>query len=105
MAALLHHVSVHPHAVVRETLGLISSKVLGHAQGLPPHVQAEAFSDAALLQASPCPLVVLPSVASAITKPLFRSHASLFPFVLHPLGPCLRAARMTVQTLTDHANS
>lgn len=56
MAALLHHVSVHPHAVAIETLGLISSKVLGPAQGLPPHVQAEAFSDAALLQASPCPL-------------------------------------------------
>lgn len=52
MAALLHHISVHPHAVVIETLGLISSKVLQPAQGLPPSVQAEAFSDAALLQAN-----------------------------------------------------
>ena len=53
MAALLHHVSVHPHAVVVETLGLISSNILQPAQGLPPYMQAEAFSDAALLQASP----------------------------------------------------
>ena len=52
MAALLHHISVHPHAVVIESLGLISSNILQPAQGLPPTVQAEAFSDAALLQAS-----------------------------------------------------
>ena len=50
MAALLHHISVHPHAVAVETLGLISSKVLDPAQGLLPSMQAEAFSDTALLQ-------------------------------------------------------
>ena len=59
MAALLHHISVHPHAVVIDTLGLISSKVLQPAQGLPPSVQAEAFSDAALLQATSFPLMLL----------------------------------------------
>lgn len=53
MAALLHHVSVHPHAVVIDTLGLLSSKALQPAQGLSPCAQAEAFSDAALLQARP----------------------------------------------------
>ena len=58
MAALLHHITVHPHLVVIETLGLISSKVLQPAQGLPPAVQAEAFSDAALLQAKHLPLIL-----------------------------------------------
>lgn len=50
MAALLHHLSIHPHAVVIETLQLIRSKVLDPAQGLPAALQAEAFSDSALLQ-------------------------------------------------------
>ena len=50
MAAMLHHLSVHPHAVVIESLGLVSSKVLQVSQGLPSAVQAEAFSDSALLQ-------------------------------------------------------
>ncbi|KAL0021866.1 hypothetical protein WJX77_009321 [Trebouxia sp. C0004] len=50
MAALLHHLSVHPHAVVIETLELIARKILHTSQGLPASLQAEAFSDAALLQ-------------------------------------------------------
>lgn len=50
MAALLHHVSVHPHAVVIETLELIGRKVLHKSKGLPASLQAEAFSDTALLQ-------------------------------------------------------
>lgn len=59
MAGLLHHISVHPHVVVIQTLGLISSKVLQLAQGLPPAVQAEAFSDAALLQVNQIFLIFL----------------------------------------------
>ena len=35
MAALLHHLSVHPHAVVVETLELIGRKILHESQGLP----------------------------------------------------------------------
>ncbi len=50
MAALLHYLSVHPHAVVIETLELIGQKVLHESQGLPASLQAEAFSDTALLQ-------------------------------------------------------
>ena len=50
MAAILHHLSVHPHAVVIQTLILISDKVLHPNQQLPPSMQAEAFSDSALLQ-------------------------------------------------------
>lgn len=50
MAALLHHLSVHPHAVVSETLELIGRKILHKSQGLPASLQAEAFSDTALLQ-------------------------------------------------------
>lgn len=50
MAALLHHLSVHPHAVVIETLKLIGCKILHESQGLPASLQAEAFSDTALLQ-------------------------------------------------------
>ncbi len=50
MAALLHHLSVHPHAVVVETLELIEQKILHDPQGLPASLQAEAFSDTALLQ-------------------------------------------------------
>jgi hypothetical protein len=50
MAALLQHLSVHPHAVVIETLELIGRKILHEAQGLPASLQAEAFSDTALLQ-------------------------------------------------------
>ncbi|KAL0027614.1 hypothetical protein WJX79_002615 [Trebouxia sp. C0005] len=50
MAALLHHLSVHPHAVVVETLQLIGRKILHESQGLPASLQAEAFSDNALLQ-------------------------------------------------------
>jgi len=50
MAAVLHHLSVHPHAVVVETLELIGRKILHESQGLPASLQAEAFSDTALLQ-------------------------------------------------------
>ena len=77
MAALLHHVSVHPHAVVVKTLGIISSKALQPAQGLPPHVQAEAFSDAALLQASPFLLMLLIVLALCLSVYV---HPSVVPF-------------------------
>ena len=52
MAALLHHLAVHPHAAVIETLRLISCKILDTAQGLPASMQAEAFGDTSLLQVS-----------------------------------------------------
>lgn len=52
MAGLLHHLSLHPHAVVIETLHLLQHKVLAPSQGLPGSVRAEAFSDTGLLQAS-----------------------------------------------------
>ena len=84
MAALLHHVSVHPHAVVLETLGLISSKVLQPAQGLPPYVQAEAFSDAALLQASPCLMNL--STLTPLSTPLCFRVFILTSSSLAPLG-------------------
>lgn len=75
MAAILHHLSVHPHAVVIETLGLVSSKILQAGQGLPPAMQAEAFSDSALLQVPPLYLSAVcrpcPSSVQALTTPSY----------------------------------
>ena len=57
MAGLLHHLSLHPHVAVIETLHLLSSKVLSNGQSLPATTQAEAFSDTALLQVIPQEMV------------------------------------------------
>lgn len=90
MAGLLHHLSIHPHAVVIETLGLIRSRILDPSQSLPAGTRAEAFSDTALLQVS---------LAGAIPP-----HS--LPDVCEPIGvvPGIQAGCMPVGHCSAHAD-